>query len=142
MKTINADKLWDWILLNSSCDSLNMWSLKDFIDSLAQESEPVSAVDIALDDYESYIAARDWKAIDKLQSARAELASMTARLENAEGSLGVQQEIIREHESHAEKLLSRIKEADAIIKNYYYYLCASNIDARAYEYLRKIEEGK
>jgi hypothetical protein len=124
-----------------------------------QESEPVQSGEKTLEPYSLIYARKAFnRAIEKDESETynclAEcldlkdelelyLASMTARLEKAEGYLGVQQEIIREHESHTEKLLSRIEEADAIIKNYYYhYFNINDMDARAHAYLRNVRVWK
>lgn len=77
---VEVGKLWDWIMLNSGCDSVNMWSLKDQIDSLAVEREP---------EPESLVKARNnyHLGLDKYTIASAQnlLRELEARVKQLEG---------------------------------------------------------
>ena len=110
----------DAMVIDECQGDISEFILFDIIDSLAQESEPVQsgAIERLLEDYEeevrtSYDRAMPDSNAKIYECARAELASMTARLE----------------------------EADAIIKQSVYDSSVDSF-RKAKEYLRKIEAGK
>jgi len=154
MKTIPVDKLKeamlhklkDEIVTEEDMKELNAW-----IDSLVVECEPVQSgsIDQAIDILEKYYTSEEDDEYGSnaqgympiLRNARAELASMTARLSGIVHTEKMTQKLVDEHN----RTLRQLEEASEIIVTFLELTSDQpfplTID-RAREYLRKIEAGK